>query len=113
MMHKKLRLNMDDLAVETFVPSAGVQVRGTVNGEQTGVPCPSTSLCGTNPIGCVDSQAPSYCASPESCDWTHCVNLSCVANCTANTCVTDPNTDPLYTMRPQTCVIRECPVDPE
>jgi hypothetical protein len=108
MTSRKLRLDLEDLSVESFVPEPADTRRGTVQGAQ------QTGNCGTlDGPGCNVTQAPSFCASPESCDWTRCVNLSCIDNCTAGTCPSEPPTDPTHTMQPVTCTIRLCPIDPE
>jgi len=108
-MHQKLRLNVDELTVESFVPSTELQIRGTVRGAQETV-----NVCTYDGPGCDNiTNAPSFCASPESCDWTHCVNLSCVINCTANTCPTNTTDDPMHTLQAETCAAKLCPTATE
>jgi hypothetical protein len=68
MHNRKLRLNVDDLSVESFVPAVQAESRGTVRGAEFS---DAGSEC------CV----PSY-DQPQSCDWTHCANISCLGgNC--------------------------------
>ena len=73
-MSSKLRLNLDDLSVESFSPAAEMQERGTVNGAED----------------TADGQT--YCARTQcmltecianSCVWTQCNNISCAVggNC--------------------------------
>lgn len=68
MQKQKLRLDLDDLSVESFAPSAEVNERGTVHGAEVSVDAAS---------GCFDC-AGSY-GEPASCAWTHCQNISCQA----------------------------------
>ncbi|HEU0298068.1 MAG TPA: pinensin family lanthipeptide [Longimicrobium sp.] len=67
-MHtRKLRLNVEDLSVESFVASTDRENRGTVHGAQDTA---AGDTCG--------GAIPSYCQQ-QSCDWTHCANVSCLA----------------------------------
>jgi hypothetical protein len=68
MQKGKLRLNVEELSVESFAPSAQVAERGTVRGAEVSVDAAS---------GCFDC-SPSY-GEPASCAWTQCANISCLA----------------------------------
>lgn len=82
----KLRLNVEDLSVESFTPAEESMGRGTVHGAETAVEdsCGGT-LCGA-----------------ASQDWTHCPNLSCLpGDCGGNpetyaqhTCAVNCHKDP-------------------
>jgi hypothetical protein len=69
---KKLRLNVDELAVESFAVAAGDALRGTVlaRAGANGEPCPRTDESTCDPhqaCGCIPSWAIS-CAGASSCD---------------------------------------------
>jgi hypothetical protein len=66
MRNSKLRLNVDELSVESFSPADQVDTRGTVHGADASVDLAS---------GCMDCV--SY-QQPASCAWTQCQNISCV-----------------------------------
>jgi hypothetical protein len=65
-MSSKLRLNLDDLSVESFSPAAQVDARGTVHGADASIDAASGCM------ECVSYQ------QPQSCAWTQCENISCV-----------------------------------
>jgi hypothetical protein len=90
MRNSKLRLNVDDLSVESFTPAAQVDTRGTVHGADASVDLASGCM------ECVSYQ------EPASCAWTQCQNISCVnaAGCGGggtyggDTCTVRCNKDP-------------------
>jgi hypothetical protein len=63
MRDSKLRLNVDELSVESFSPSGQEQALGTVRGAEASIES-----------GCVDCLV-----SGASCAWTQCQNISCLA----------------------------------
>jgi hypothetical protein len=72
-MNSKLKLNLDDLTVDSFHTAAGDKATGTVFGEQQ---CTCLTQCGQN-----------TCPGCPTCDAT--CNGSCAATCAgtcANTC---------------------------
>jgi hypothetical protein len=82
---KKLRLQVDELRVETFEAGGGGGRRGTVHGRY------DTQYCGTEPV----DDSINYCSPPPtslfSCDYT-CGN-TCSCGCT-NTCYNRWTCDP-------------------
>jgi hypothetical protein len=68
MRNSKLRLNVEELSVESFSPADEVSGRGTVRGADATLGDQS---------GCINC-VPSY-DMAVSCDWTQCLNnISCV-----------------------------------
>jgi hypothetical protein len=66
-MSSKLRLNLEDLSVDSFSPAEQVDTRGTVRGAEASVDAASGCM------ECVSYQ------QPASCAWTQCENnISCV-----------------------------------
>ncbi|HEX8831725.1 MAG TPA: hypothetical protein VF705_11185 [Longimicrobium sp.] len=61
---RRLTLNVDALAVETFEMDTGPAARGTVRGHDSDealIPTTDWKTCRTCPIGCVGSQQPDTC----------------------------------------------------
>jgi hypothetical protein len=106
---KKLRLHIEDLAVETFTTGGIKGVHGTVQGHATG-----PVVCPTREVSCNATVCPYNCAPTHdaSCD------ISCYAGCfpTNNTCygqqtcVTCINTCPAtcYPSCGETCTCQNC-----
>jgi hypothetical protein len=70
-MHdKKLRLNVDDLAVESFNPGPQVERWGTVHGAED--TADGMTYCARTQCMLTECVA-------QSCKWTECNNLSCLA----------------------------------
>lgn len=79
---KKLKLRMEELAVESFVTDAAARLRGTVEGHNTlgGQTCGAERTCG--PQTC----PPMYCSfgtDPVECGGgtLNCPTLNCPSNC--------------------------------
>ena len=69
----KLKLNLDQLTVDSFDTSATAQKRGTVVGEEQ---CTCPSACDT---ACT-------CPGCDTCDWSECNQQSCAGSCAGSTC---------------------------
>jgi hypothetical protein len=69
MQTRKLRLNLDELSVESFVPAHHEVLRGTVHGAEA--TADGQTLCANTQCD------PSFCVA-LSCDWTECANISCM-----------------------------------
>jgi hypothetical protein len=84
---KKLRLNLDQLTVDSFDTAAAVVQRGTVRGEEQ---CTCPTACNTN---CT-------CPGCPTCDYTACgqesCNGSCFASCNGSCYFTECGGDTVY-----------------
>lgn len=70
-MHNgKLRLNLEDLSVESFMPADEVQLLGTVKGQED--TADGMTYCARTQ--CMETECIQY-----SCKWTECQNISCQA----------------------------------
>ena len=82
-MGKKLKLNLDDLKVQSFVTSFDQQQGNKIKGGKTGwncydsqEACPgSTGTCATNCGTCVNTQCDN-----NTCGWATCIQATC-GNC--------------------------------
>ena len=78
----KLRLQLDDLQVESFGTTPAEAERGTVLGEQQ-CTCPTACTC----PGCDTCDA----TCPQTCRYT-CDDSECIASCVGETCVGNVHT---------------------
>lgn len=60
MRNQKLRLHLEDLSVESFVPSDQAEVRGTVHGQESRSEC-APSQCGSGCLTQCDMSDCTYC----------------------------------------------------
>jgi hypothetical protein len=67
---RKLRLDPEELRIETFAPDAGARAPGTVHAH-------------SYPAGCY----PPPDSSPDTCDYATCAGLTCAQSCNGYTCV--------------------------
>lgn len=79
---KKLKLALDDLAVETFDTTPAAREKGTVVGEQEPCTCPTQCTCPTCPTCCNTCEA----TCPYTCDDNTCAN-TCENTCDDFTCI--------------------------
>jgi hypothetical protein len=101
----KLKLNLEDLTVDTFNTTAPEKPKGTVFGEQctcyTNCTCPGCPTCDyTCKYTCDDATCPQCPTCGASCNGTcyeaTCGN-SCYGTCDASDCAPCYNTDPRFT----------------
>lgn len=101
-MAAKLKLNMEDLSVDSFDTTRGEQARGTVVGEQqctcyTLCTCPGCPTCdATCPATCAHTCDDATCAGcgsaytcEVSCNYTDC-RFQCQASCQNTACGPSP-----------------------
>lgn len=80
---KKLKLELEDLSVESFVPGRGSSLRGTIQGNQEEVLEPDTGDTGGETYDAVCGEADYAGSGLFSCLWHH----SCQPRCTGgSTC---------------------------
>ena len=83
---KKLSLELDALAVESFETGAAMPLRGTVRGQRIPHPTPPIQVDCTCVASCLCPTAAFYCATVQqtaiSCDYTF--NASCVYDTFSN-----------------------------
>jgi hypothetical protein len=94
----KLRLQLDDLLVDSFQTTPPERPKGTVFGEQctcyTNCTCPGCPTCDASCNGTCDASCNGTCDAScngtcVSCDWT--CGASCGASCDGYTCPTAPS----------------------
>jgi len=96
---KKLRLQIEDLLIDSFTTTPPEKPKGTVFGEQctcyTNCTCPGCPTCDASCNGTCDASCNGSCAATcdascyGSCDWT-CGN-TCGDSCDGYTCPTSPD----------------------
>ena len=93
-MQTKLKLNLEDLSVDTFDTTAPHKAKGTVFGEQctcyTQCTCPGCPTCDASCNGTCGDTCPNTCA--YTCD-----DASCAGTCAASDCAPCWDTDPRFT----------------
>jgi hypothetical protein len=94
---RKLRLEMDELEVESFEVEAAEKARGTVHGEERSIYCNTDEIANCSNYTCDPPSCPAescgdcgtyYCASADP----SCTEPSCVYSCTCPSLYTCPPT---------------------
>ena len=94
----KLKLQLEDLLVDSFDTTAPQKAKGTVFGEQctcyTNCTCPGCPTCDASCNGTCDASCNGSCASCDAtcggtCDWS--CGCTYEASCDGYTCPTAPN----------------------
>jgi hypothetical protein len=85
----KLRLHLEELAVESFDTSAGVREKGTVVGEEGPCTCPNVTCAASCPYTCAytcdDATCPQCPTCAQSCNGT-CEGVTCWETCVGASC---------------------------